>query len=108
MLAKRAPGLVELYTALEKDVKKWRGVEIVYKRSYALFRTTRVFADLVFMKDCLRLAMVLETEMPSPIFFKVGKMSANRVGHVTKLRTKSDLKKAMVFLKVAHRYAMTP
>ena len=37
-------------------------VEIVTKDRYALFRTTRIFADLVFMRDALRLAVHMKRE----------------------------------------------
>jgi hypothetical protein len=105
MLEKKPDELAGLYLKLEKQVERWAGVEIVFKPRYALFRTTRIFADLVFMKDALRLALLLEAEVRDPLFFKIGRMSAHRVAHVAKLRTPADLRAVMPHLKAAHRHA---
>src|SRR4051812_6334181 len=59
LLRNRPPELVKLYNAIEASVKKQKGVEVVAKNRCALFRTTRIFADLVVMKDALRLAVLL-------------------------------------------------
>ncbi len=105
MLDKKPDSLVALYLKLEQQVESWDGVEIVFKRSYALFRTTRIFADLVFMKDALRLALLLDRTVKHPLFFKTGAMSKHRIGHVAKLRTPADLRAVMPFLQEAHRHA---
>ena len=65
-----------LYGALEKTLKALGGVEIVARDRYALFRTTRIFADLVFQKDALRLAVHLDREVRIPLFFKVARTIA--------------------------------
>src|SRR5947207_4210092 len=85
LLKNKPPALVKLYESLEKSLKSWGGVEIVAKERYALFRTDRVFADLVFMRDALRLAILLDREVKDPMFFKVGRLSPHRVAHVVKL-----------------------
>ncbi len=105
MLASKPEHLVKLYLVLEKAVKSMGGVEIVTKRRYALFRTTRVFADLVFMRDALRLAILLSRQKQDPLFFKIQKLSTNRVGHVAKLRSLPDLRALLPHLKEAHRFA---
>jgi hypothetical protein len=105
MLDKKPDDLVALYLTLEKQVERWDGVEIVFKRSYALFRTTRIFADLVFMKDALRLALLLDGLVRHPLFFKSLAMSTHRVAHVAKLHTPADLRAVMPDLKEAHRHA---
>ena len=87
MLRDKPEPLVKLYLALEKTLKAWGGVEIVARGRYALFRTTRIFADLVFMKEALRLAILLDREVKDPLFFKIQRMSAHRVAHVAKLRS---------------------
>jgi len=97
--------LVRLYRVLEKSLKAWGGVEIVSKKRYALFRTTRVFADLVFMKDALRLTILLDREVRKPLFFKVGRLSTHRIGHVAKLRSAAELRAVLPYLKEAYRFA---
>ena len=106
MLEKKPKELAALYVRLEKQVERWAGVELVYKRSYVLFRTTRVFTDLVFMKTALRLALLLDYEEKDPLFFKRGRMSKHRVAHVALIRTPAELRKAMPYLKAAHRFAL--
>lgn len=106
MLKGKPERLVKLYQALEKSLKAWGGVEIVRKKRYALFRTTRVFADLVFMKDALRLAILLDREVRKPLFFKIGRLSAHRIGHVAKLRSATELRAVLPYLKEAHRFAL--
>ncbi len=107
MLDNRQDDLVALYLKLEQQVVRWDGVEIIFKRSYALFRTTRIFADLVFMKDALRLALLLDRTVKHPLFFKSGAMSAHRIGHVARLRTPADLRAVLPYLREAHRHALT-
>jgi predicted transport protein len=99
--------LVKLYLVLEKTLKGLGGVEIVAHERYALFRTTRVFADLVFMSDALRLAILLDREVKDPLFFKIGRMSRHRVGHVTKLRSSAELRAVTPYLKEAYRFAQS-
>jgi predicted transport protein len=96
--------LVKLYGALEKTLKTLRGVEIVARDRYALFRTTRIFADLVFQKEALRLAVHLDREVRIPLFFKVGG-DRGRVSHVALLRDISDVRAVTPYLKEAYRSA---
>lgn len=105
LLTGKPEPLVKLYRELESFVSGLAGVEIVFKQRYALFRTTRIFADLVFMRDALRLAIVLDRELSHPLFFKVARMSPRRVGHVAKLRTSSELRAIKPFLRQAYRLA---
>jgi hypothetical protein len=90
---------------MERSLKGLGGVEIVAKRRYALFRTTRVFADLVFMRDALRLAILLDREVKDPLFFKIQRMSTHRIGHVAKLRNAASLRAVMPYLKEAYHFA---
>ena len=46
MLKGRSPALTDLYRKLETTVRGFGELEIVTRNRYALFRTTRVFADL--------------------------------------------------------------
>lgn len=106
LLEGKAESLVRLYVTLEKTLTSWKGVEIVMRGRYALFRTTRIFADLVFMKDALRIAIVLDGQVTDPMFFKVGTMTSHRVIHVAKVRTAAELKDVKPYLKRAHRFAL--
>lgn len=104
LLRNKSAGLVRLYSALEKTLKTLDGVEIVARDRYALFRTTRIFADLVFQKDALRLAVHLDREVRIPLFFKVGG-DRRRVTHVALLREISDVRAVTPYLKEAYRSA---
>lgn len=99
--------LVKLYESMEKKVKAWGGVEIVMRGRYALLRTTRIFADVVFMRDALRIAILLDRKVEDPLFFKVGAMSPHRVAHVAKAHDAAELRAVMPYLKEAWRFAMT-
>ena len=106
LLRGRSVALARLYDELEKVVLAYLaydGVEIVYRDKYALFRTSRIFADLVMMKDALRLAIHLKREVPLPIFFKIVKGDRGQVGHVAKIRTDEELRSIMPYLVEAHR-----
>jgi hypothetical protein len=107
LLEGKPESLVQLYVALEKTLTGWKGVEIVMRGRYALFRTTRIFADLVFMKDALRIAIVLDGQVTDPMFFKSEGMSRHRVIHVAKVRTAAELKHVKPYLKRAHRFALS-
>ncbi len=106
LVAGRPERLVKLYETLESRVRAWDSVEIVISRRTALFRTTRIFADLVFMTDALRLALLLDREVKDPIFFKTGRMSTHRVAHVTRIQSAAELRAVMPYLREAHRFAL--
>ncbi len=105
LLEGKPEALVKLYLVLEKTLKGFGGVEIVARGRYALFRTTRIFADLVFMSDALRLAILLDREVKHPLFLKIQRMSTHRVGHVAKLRNSAELRAVTPYLKEAYRFA---
>lgn len=107
MLQGKPEHLLKLYRKMEKSLKAFGGVEIVAKRRYALFRTTRIFADLVFMRDALRLAPLLNREVKDPLFFKIQRMSTHRIAHVAKVRTSAELRAVMPDLKEAHLFAQS-
>jgi uncharacterized protein DUF5655 len=103
LLRGKPPSLVTLYAALDRDMAKWGPQETLYRERYALFRTSRGFADLVFMRDGLRLALYLNREDAAACFFKVGRTSANRVIHVAMLRTLTDWRRVRPYLKEAYQ-----
>lgn len=103
LLRGKPPSLVTLYAALDRDLAKWGPQDTLYRDRYALFRTSRGFADLVFMRDGLRLALYLDREDAAACFFKVGRTSANRVIHVAMLRTLTDWCRVRPYLKEAYQ-----
>jgi len=104
IVAGRPPTLVELYRAFEREVTAWRGVEVVARNRYALFRTTRIFTDLVVMSDALRIAIHLPRRVDDPMFFKVG-ASGRKVSHVTLVTTDAQLRKALGYVREAYEMA---
>jgi predicted transport protein len=105
LLHGKSPDLVTLYQSLEAELQRLGKVEIVTRDRYALFRTTRIFADLVFMRDGLRLAIHLDREVHLPCFFKVQQGSSRQVTHVAMLRTPADLGTIAPSLEEAYRLA---
>ncbi|WP_342316774.1 DUF5655 domain-containing protein [Lysobacter sp. FW306-1B-D06B] len=105
MLANKPAALVALYEELERTVRGYGDVEIVHKDRYALLRTTRIFADVVFMKDALRLALQLDREFDHPQFFKTARDERGRVQQVAKLRDAADLRAIEPCLRAAWQFA---
>jgi hypothetical protein len=105
LLRDRPSDLVLLYGSLEDMVRSFGEVEIVTRERYALFRTTRIFADLTVMRDVLRLVVHLDREVRIPCFVKVRRGSPNRVAHVTLLRSASELRTVLPYLEEAYRLA---
>jgi hypothetical protein len=106
LLAGKPPALVRIFRRLAEALRAMGGVEVVAKDRYALFRTTRVIADAVFMKDALRLAIVLGRRVDDPAFFKVQSVGPGRIGHVTKLRTLADLQAVAKYLDEARSFSV--
>ena len=105
LLRGRSPALARLYDELEKVVMACNGVEIVNRDKYALFRTSRIFADLVMMKNALRLAVHLKREVKEPLFFKVLK-DRGQVSHVAKIGRDEELRLVLPYLVEAHRVSV--
>jgi hypothetical protein len=106
LLRGKPPGLVTLYHSLEAMLQRLGTVEIVTRDRYALFRTTRIFVDLIFMRDALRVVVHLDREVGAPCFFKVQRGSPNRVAHVAMLRTAGELQTIAPYLERAYRLAV--
>jgi hypothetical protein len=104
LLKGRPPALADLYRKLETTVKDFGAVEVVTRDRYALFRTTRIFADLTVMKDALRVVIHLGRKASAPCFIKSGQ-SRNRVSHVALVRTGEDLSAIAPFLREAFHLA---
>src|SRR5882724_54705 len=59
VLRNRPDTLVHIYELIETFAKSLGPIEIVTRQRYALFRSVRIFADLVVMTDCVRLVIHL-------------------------------------------------
>jgi hypothetical protein len=81
-------------------------VEVVTRDRYALFRTTRIFADLTVMRDALRVVVHLGRKVSASCFIKTGP-SGKRVSHVALVRTAGDLRTVMPFLREAFDLAVS-
>lgn len=75
-------------------------MEVVTRNRYALFRTTRIFADLTVMRDALRIVIHLARKAGTRDFIKIAQGS-NRVSHVALVRTVEDLRTLIPFLREA-------
>ncbi|HET8547478.1 MAG TPA: DUF5655 domain-containing protein [Bryobacteraceae bacterium] len=106
MLKNRPPALADLYRKLEATVKGFGGVEVVTRDRYALFRTTRIFADLTVMRDALRVVIHLGRKSSAPYFVKIGQ-GDKRVSHVALVRTAEDLRTIIPFLREAFDLAVS-
>ena len=106
LLKGRPPELIDLYRKLETTVRGFGEVEVVTRDRYALFRTTRIFADLTVMRDALRVVVHLRRKVSAPFFIKVGP-SGKRVSHVVLVRTAGDLRTIMPFLREAFDFAVS-
>lgn len=105
VLRNRPESLVRLYEALEKFVKGLGDVEVVARERYVLFRSIKIFADLVVTTDALRLAVHLDHRVDDPIFFKV--VSGERgVSHVAKLRVAKELRVVQPYVESAYRFSL--
>ena len=106
LLKSRPPALTDLYRKLETTVRGFGDVEVVTRNRYALFRTTRIFADLTVMRDALRVVIHLGRKAGAPYFIKIGP-SGNRVSHVALVRTAEDLGTIIPFLREAFDLAVS-
>ena len=106
LLKGRLPALTDLYGRLETTVKSFGEVEVVTRDRYALFRTTRIFADLTVTRDALRVVVHLGRKVSAPYFVKTGP-SGNRISHVVLVRTAEDLRTIMPFVREAFDLAVS-
>jgi Domain of unknown function (DUF5655) len=106
LLKGRPPVLTDLYRSLEAMVRGFGEVEVVTRDRYALFRTTRIFADLTVTRDALRVVVHLGRKASEPYFIKVGP-SGKRISHVVVVRTAEDLRRVIPFLREAFDFAVS-
>jgi hypothetical protein len=106
LLKNRPLALTDLYRKLESAVNGFGEVEVVTRDRYALFRTTRIFADLTVMRDALRVVVHLGRKVRAPYFIKTGP-NGNRISHVALVRTSRELRTIMPFLREAFDLAVS-
>ena len=104
LLKNRPPALTNLYQTLETTVRAFGEVEVVTRDRYALFRTTRIFADLTVMVDALRVVIHLGRRLSAPYFIKIAP-HGTRVSHVVLVRTTRDLRTIVPLLREAFTLA---
>jgi hypothetical protein len=97
LLKGRPPSLADLYRKLEAKVSSFGEVEVVTRDRYALFRTTRIFADLTVMRDALRVVVHLGRKVKEPYFIKVG-ASGKRASPVALVRSAEELRTVIPYL----------
>ena len=105
LLKNRSPQLTDLYRKLETTVRGFGDVEVVTRDRYALFRTTRIFADLTVMRDALRVVVHIGRKVSAPFFIK-SVWGDKRVSHVALVRTAEDLRAILPFIREAFDLAM--
>jgi hypothetical protein len=81
-------------------------VEVVTRNRYALFRTTRIFADLTVMRDAPRVVVHLGHKASAPCFTKIA-LGDDRVSHVAVVRAAEDLRTIIPFLREAFDLAVS-
>lgn len=106
VLRSRPAELVALYASVESFAKSLGPIEIVARQRYVLFRSTRIFADLVMMTDAVRVAVHLGRKVEDPIFFKSG-VDRRKVSHVAKLRTREDFTAMKPYLREAYELSVS-
>jgi hypothetical protein len=104
LLKDRPKSLAELYHKLESTVRGFGAVEVVTRDRYALFRTTRIFADLTVTRDALRVVVHLSRQVNDPHFVNAGP-SGKRISHVAFVATQRDLRAILPYLREAYDLA---
>jgi predicted transport protein len=102
----RPESLVLLYAALEDFAKSLGKVEIVTRERYVLFRSSKIFTDVVVMKDALRVAIHLGRKIEHPIYFKIG-TDRKHVTHVAKITTRKQFSALKPHLREAYEFSLS-
>lgn len=105
VLRDRPAVLVELYAALDHFVTTLGPVERVARERYVLLRSRRVFADVIVMRDALRLAIHLDGPTDHALFIK-RVSDGTRFTVVAKLRSLDELDAMRPFLAQAYEQSV--
>ena len=101
VLRNRPEHVVRVYDSIETFVRSLGPIEIVARERYVLFRSHRIFADLVIMTDAVRVAVHLGRRVDDPMFFKVA-TDRKKVTHVAKITTAKDVGAIKRYLQEAY------
>ena len=105
VLRNRSEAVVQLYASIERFIESLGSIEVVARDRYVLFRSVRIFADLVILTDGVRVAVHLDRRSDHPIFRKVAS-DRRSVTHVTTLRTEDDVEIIKPFLMEAYTLSL--
>ena len=95
-----------LYCSLESFAKTLGPVEFVTRERYVLFRSTRIFADLVVMTDALRVVVHLDRRVKDPFFVKIA-ADRKQVSHVAMLQDAVSLSTLKPYLREAYEFSIS-
>lgn len=106
VLKDRREEIVDLFAALEQQVKNIGPVEFIARERYIILRSKHIFSDVILHADSLRIVIHLPRMARHPLFKKI---SAERqwVSHTAKVRNKAELEQLQPFLRAAWEYAQT-
>jgi hypothetical protein len=107
VLRDRPEALVHLYASIEAFARSLGPVEIVARDRYVLFRSARIFADLVMMTDAVRIAIHLRRRVDDPLFFKIVS-DPRAVTHVAKLRRNEEWMTIKAYVQEAYEASLSP
>ena len=106
VLRGRSAEVVRTYAALERAVNELGEVEVVARERYVLFRSQRIFADVVIMSDAVRLAIHLPRPHTHPLFVKVV-ADRRHVTHVAKLQSVGQVAQLKALLRDAYAFSLS-
>jgi hypothetical protein len=106
VLRNRPAELVHIYELIEAHAKTLGPIEIVTRQRYALFRSSRIFADLTVMTSCVRLVIHLRRRVADPAFDKIVTGEKMAVSHVAKLTTPEEWKLVKGYFEEAYRVSL--
>jgi predicted transport protein len=106
VLRGRPEAVVRTYAAVEAFVRSLGPIELVTRERYVLFRSVRIFADLVIMAGAVRVAIHLPRRVEDPRFIKVVE-DRKKVTHVVKLTAANEVEGIKGYLREAYQTSLT-
>jgi hypothetical protein len=106
VLRNRSPELVVTYQALERIVRSLGKVEVVARDRYVLFRSQKIFADVVIMAGAVRVAIHLGRTVADPRFVKVV-ADRRHATHVAKLERPEQVPGLTPYLREAFDFSLS-
>jgi hypothetical protein len=104
-LRNRPEAVVQAYQALAARMRPLGPMETFEAARAVLYRTARIFADIVVMTDGVRIALHAERPLEDPVFFKVVS-DGRKVTHVAKLRDSADVERIARYLAQAYAFSL--